>query len=89
VLTERDRKATEQEIEALRVELRSNSSMRRKSGISIDRAQDLNIDHDSDSDVDAPAEAIDEFADDDWQNELLKILKERLINAFGGVEMVA
>jgi restriction system protein len=82
VLTERGRKATEQEIEALRVELRSNSSMRRKSGISIDRAQDLNIDHDSDSDVDAPAEAIDEFADDDWQNELLKILKDMQPDAF-------
>lgn len=75
VLTERGRSATEQQIEALRLELRSNSGSRRKSNASEAAVQE--------QDLDLPKpEEIFEFTDDDWQTELLGVIKEMDPSAF-------
>ena len=75
VLTERGRSATEQQIEALRLELRSNSGNRRKNNASEAAIQE--------QDLDLPKpEDILEFADDDWQTELLGVIKEMDPSAF-------
>ena len=75
VLTERGRSATEQQVEALRLELRSNSGNRRKNNASEAAIQE--------QDLDLPKpEDILEFADDDWQTELLGVIKEMDPSAF-------
>jgi restriction system protein len=74
VLTERGRSATEQDIEKLRLELRSNPAARRKVPITTVPEENL---------VPTPeAGELDDFSDDDWQNELLSIIKEMPPNAF-------
>ena len=75
VLTERGRSATEQQIEALRLELRSNSGNRRKNNASEAAIQEQDLD------LPKPEEIL-EFADDDWQTELLGVIKEMDPSAF-------
>lgn len=75
VLTEKGRSATEPQIEALRLELRSNSGNRRKNNASEATIQELDLD------LPKPEEIL-EFADDDWQTELLGVIKEMDPSAF-------
>jgi restriction system protein len=75
VLTEKGRSATEQQIEALRLELRSNSGNRRKNNASEATIQEQDLD------LPKPEEIL-EFADDDWQTELLSVIKEMDPSAF-------
>ena len=75
VLTEKGRSATEQQIEALRLELRSNSGNRRKNNASEATFQEQDLD------LPKPEEIL-EFADDDWQTELLSVIKEMDPSAF-------
>lgn len=72
VLTERGRNATEAEIDALRLQLRAKPSARRKPG-PMPQAEP------------APAPAFAELpddADDDWQNDLLAVIKDMHPSAF-------
>ena len=75
VLTEKGRSATEQQIEALRLELRSNSGNRRRNNASEAAIQEQDLD------LPKPEEIL-EFADDDWQTELLGVIKEMDPSAF-------
>lgn len=75
VLTERGRSVTEQEIDVLRVKLRAKPTGKRK--VSGSEVSEL----DSNSISFEPKE-LDEFSDDDWQNDLLKIIKEMHPSAF-------
>lgn len=74
VLTELGRSATEEEVNAVRQRRRAEAARKRKAKLS--RAKTADADIDGDDLDDAPSsEELDQFADDDWQNELLDIIR--------------
>ena len=78
VLTERGRNSTEGEIETLRQYLRSNTSARRKTTPTI-LAENNQVQQPLEFDE---LEVPEDLADDDWQNELLGVIREMNPTAF-------
>lgn len=77
VLTERGRGATEEEVNAVRQRRRAEAARKRKAKLS--RAETAETD---DLDEAPSSEELDQFADDDWQNELLDIIRDIPSQAF-------
>ncbi|MBC7740251.1 MAG: restriction endonuclease [Candidatus Saccharibacteria bacterium] len=75
VLTERGRNATEREIDAVRLHLRATSTSRKKAGTLPTSEPDMRL-------PPLAAGELAEFSDDDWQNDLLSIIKEMHPSAF-------
>ena len=75
VLTEKGRRATQQDVETLRVGLRANPSLRKKG--TAPQSPDLT----PENWVSVPEE-LEEFSDDGWQNELLGVIKGMTPAAF-------
>ena len=77
VLTEEGRSATEEEVNAVRQRRRADAARKRKAKLSREENGDV------DDLEDAPSsDELDEFAEDDWQNELLDIIREMEPPAF-------
>lgn len=77
VLTELGRGATEEEVNAVRQRRRAEAARKRKAKLS--RVQTAETD---DLDEAPSSEELDQFADDDWQNELLDIIRDIPSQAF-------
>lgn len=75
VLTELGRKATSEDVEAVRTKLRSNPASRRKESVSLQEHIELLPD-------DFRSDEFSDFDDDNWQSRLLGIIKEMPPDAF-------
>lgn len=75
-LTELGRNATEQTVNELRILLRSRTSTRRKADDSLLLPEMSQLADEGEQ------QALEEIADDDWQNELLNVIKEMVPAAF-------
>lgn len=77
VLTEKGRHATEEEVNRVRQSRRAEAARKRKARLApADMAETDDLDE-------APSsEELDQFADDDWQNELLDIIRAMPAQAF-------